>query len=152
MLVKRIRTVTTLRRLPSARFINRWNFPSVKWQKNLKLLDWGITAKVVDDTEYEILEVSAGVNKGESSGFNYVTADRCQSDIFIKKSCPDYELYLIHELVHILLNPLDDISVSMLNCIPNVTGDKLLSTQRTDALEKTNWNVTRALYNLNKGE
>jgi hypothetical protein len=118
-----------------------------KWQRLLKLKSWDITVELKEDKEYEEFEVAAGCKRGTSSGLNLVCSDRKDSDIFVKKSCTNLELYLVHELVHILINPLDGASAFMLEYIPSADVRAILSIKLTDALEETNWNVAKALIN-----
>ena len=113
----------------------------------MNLQDWDITVEIREDEDYETLEAEAGSKKGATAGFNYITSDRKCSRIYIKKSCPDYELYLIHELVHILLNPLDDAGIFVLEYIPSADIKAVLTIQINEALEKTNWGITKALKN-----
>ena len=118
-----------------------------KWQKLLKLETWDITVELKEDKDYEEFEVAAGSEREKSVGFNLVCNDRKDSDISIKKSCINYELYLVHELVHILIDPLDAASVFMLEYIPSADVKAVLGIRRTEALEEINWNITKALIN-----
>jgi hypothetical protein len=122
-----------------------------KWQKLLRLQDWDITAEIKEDIDFENIENAAGGSSG-SWGCNFVSSDRKCSKIYLKKACPDVELYLVHEIVHILCNPLDDVSVFMIDYIPNVDVKSVLSIQRTEALEKTVWGITNALYSIHKAQ
>ena len=79
-----------------------------KWQKLLRLQDWDITARIFEDKEYESLEIGTDLKAGETMAVNAIDAFRKHSAIYMKKTNAELELYLLHELCHILLAPLDD--------------------------------------------
>lgn len=123
-----------------------------KWQKLLRLSDWDITVQIKEDIDFENIEEAAGGSFGTSWGCNFVTGNRKCSRIYIKKACSDVELYLLHELVHILCNPLDDVSIFMLDYIPNADIKPILNVQRVEALEEQVWSITKALYSIHKAQ
>lgn len=123
-----------------------------RWQKRLRLEDWDLSVSVHNDAEYEALEVESGNKLGASAAFIYVYGDRKGAEVKVKESCEDPELYLIHELVHILLHPIDEYNTFMLGYIHAVETRQILTDRCSNAIEETNWSITRALYHTAKGE
>ena len=118
-----------------------------KWQKLLRLEDWDIKAEIVNDEDFEEMEVEVGYKKGELAAYNSLTSDIKWSKIYVKKSCSDYELYFVHEMAHILLNPLDDANTVILSGIPSEDIRKILVARSDEALEEAVWNTAKALLN-----
>lgn len=118
-----------------------------KWQRLLKLQDWDITVELCEDDDFEELEAGIGYKKGDLSAYNSLTSDRKSSKIYVKKACPDYELYLVHELSHILLDPLDNANTVIISEIPSEDIRKILVSRSGEALEESVWNTARALIN-----
>jgi hypothetical protein len=123
-----------------------------RWQKLLRLQDWDIVFKVLDDKDYETREIGSGFKVGETGAVNAIDAFRKHSTIYLKKSNPEPELYLLHELCHILLAPLDDLGIPVLAYIPSLDTRQHMTLAWTDALEESVWNMARALYSIHKAQ
>ena len=123
-----------------------------KWQKLLRLQDWDITARIFEDKEYESLEIGTDLKAGETMAVNAIDAFRKHSAIYMKKTNAELELYLLHELCHILLAPLDDLGIPVLAYISSLDARQHMTLAWTDALEESVWNMARALYSIHKAQ
>ena len=121
------------------------------WQKELRLEDWDLSAKVLSDSAYELVEESEGIPKLSSAALNSISTDRKDAAIYIKESNTEKELYLLHELAHMLINSMDECNTHIIGHVPNTVLRRYMVSKSNEALEHSVWNVARALYNMKRG-
>lgn len=102
-----------------------------EWQQKLNLQDWEITAEVTPPALYEYRRNDDGK---DSDGFNDIFRYYRKSVIDIREGIDD-DFILLHELAHIIVDPLDSGYDQAISMVPSEDARKVLRGNRRYALE-----------------
>lgn len=115
-----------------------------EWQEALRLQDWDITAEILSNAEYEYRRK----NSSESASVIIDRNRMMDAPIIIKESSEDKEFSLVHELVHIILEPLNAAHYQAIDAIGSKEAKDILEGCREYELEIAVNKLTRAFLKV----
>jgi hypothetical protein len=122
-----------------------------KWKKILKLEDWDLDIQLECPKKYKEIEKAVGFEPGVSRGMNTSTEERQHSLIILNAESGDtLEEYLVHELIHSIVNEIDEFNDNVISHILNKEAASILKTRELEVLEKLVWKYTRIVLELDK--
>lgn len=112
-----------------------------KWQKRLELRDWEIVASIVD------LKAMKKLIDAEVDGCIVYEVYRLQAHIYVLNKVEDVELesVILHEMLHIVLSAHCLFYKRIIGFVGDDNVIELLTTLRTDILERLLHQITSAL-------
>ena len=111
------------------------------WQKKLRLEEWDIKFFILEDKEMNAEELNNDMEANETNGFIVSYYVNRFAKIYIRKNGPDVEQTIIHELTHLLLAEVNELSNELIKHI----GSKDLQSHFETMRETFN---ERAVYSL----
>jgi hypothetical protein len=115
-----------------------------EWQAALRLQDWDITAEILPNAEYEYRRKT----DKESASVRLDRSRMMDAEIIIKESSEDKEFSLVHELVHIHLEPLSAAFDQAIGMAPGKECQKVLRGNLEYELEILVNRLTRAFMTV----
>jgi hypothetical protein len=119
-----------------------------KWVHRLGLEHWEIEFLVLSPTEYEELEQLRGLTPGESQAHVAPCPDRGDAQMALKIGSDRPELSIIHELLHLNQNGMNEVMEKMANAIDSRILGTSLAESYIDAHEHSVHTTAKAFYNL----
>jgi hypothetical protein len=89
-----------------------------EWQEALSLQHWDIEARLLSEAEFSLHALRRGAGY-ESQGVNSITPALQASVIAVSTASEDQERTLVHELVHIILEPMFEAAKLYIEHLPN---------------------------------
>jgi len=119
-----------------------------KWQRRLGLGNWEIDFQVLSPEEYQQTEQMLGVEPGGSQALVSPCADRAEAQMNLREGSDRPELSIIHELIHLNQNGMNEIMTQMVNSIDSKVLANSLVELYIAAHECSVHSTARAFYNL----
>lgn len=121
-----------------------------KWKKILKLEDWNFDIELKCDREYRRIEKAVGFEPGNTKGMNTSTEEQQHSLIVLNSNTDELEYYLVHELMHTIVNEINEFNITLIELQKNEEVKSFLRVRANDILEKLVWKLTQIM--LKKGD
>jgi hypothetical protein len=119
-----------------------------KWVHRLELGNWEIDLQVLPPVEYEELEQIHGLAPGESQACVSPYSDRGEAMLALKIGSDRPELSIIHELLHLEQNGMNEVAEKMANAIDSKALAVSLTESYIDAHERCTHTLARSLFNM----
>ena len=117
-----------------------------QWQEVMRLQDWHIEIEMLSRAEFDYKTKVTEL----AYGFNRFYRYQRSSYIIICSDSPDYEYTLVHELVHLLVDPLDCVLDQSITMAPGEPAQQLLKGSQIDKLECTVNHLTQAFIKVRR--
>lgn len=119
----------------------------LKWKPILKLQDWDITVAIVDQSYIDEITQQEEIPY-KADALNKISSMKKACEILISSTpSEDIEKCLVHELVHVVVNSMDEEHRYAINCISDITLQNYCNNRRVGPLEQVVNDVTRICIN-----
>jgi hypothetical protein len=120
----------------------------VEWQEALRLQDWDVEAFMLSQPDFDFKSKRLDNNDHcGCQGINAITMRLLSSLIYVSEDAENKERTLVHELVHLILQPFWESAIQAAHKLPD-PASSLMQSDITHQMEIATEKIARSLVNL----